>query len=138
MVLSLIFKRVRRARKVLLKTPGRRRSVASIEPELPEENDAARHDTDRRFRRAKERTLRAFYKFVRWGEKQGAPFDSRTGAVEYAVKVANLVPECGDECILIADLFEEATFSNRGPTESVSLRIAGMVKQIIKRRRSRV
>lgn len=81
--------------------------------------------------------LRSYYKrFVKFGEKRGAVFSYSTGPKEYAMKVADLIPETADECLTIATMYEEAAYSQHELEDGVALQFKKIVKDVIRSGRS--
>lgn len=78
--------------------------------------------------------LRAFFRFTKWGEKQGISFSFSTGPWEYAQKVADATPDLSDDCNDIAYMFEEAVYSNHSIKESRRSAFITKVRTVTKNR----
>ena len=88
----------------------------------------------RRERKVSGRMLRAFFRFTRWGEKRGVSFTFAVAPLEYARKVATEAPEHSDECHEIAEIFEEAVYSNHDLDESRRSAFISKIRTITKSR----
>ena len=95
---------------------------------------AARTALRRREKKVSGRMLRAFFRFTKWGEKQGISFSFSTGPWEYAQKVADATPDLSDDCNDIAYMFEEAVYSNHSIKESRRSAFITKVRTVTKNR----
>jgi hypothetical protein len=75
---------------------------------------------------------KSFRRFIRFGERHGVKFSYAMAPGEYVSKVAGLIPEHAGECREIADLFEEAIYSNHDLDEQFGLRFKRVVKITIR------
>ena len=96
------------------------------------ERAAARMGISRRERRINNKVLRAFFRFIRWGEKRGVPFKTTMGAWEYAMKFETIAPERVDACVAVADMFEEVMYSNHAIEEKFRSTFYDRVKELVK------
>ncbi len=95
---------------------------------------AARSALRRRERKVSGRMLRAFFRFTKWGEKQGVSFTFSVAPLEYARKVAAEAPTLSDDCHEIAHIFEEAVYSNHDIDEGRRSAFISKIRTITKSR----
>jgi hypothetical protein len=88
----------------------------------------------RRERKVSGRMLRAFFRFTKWGEKRGVSFTFTVAPLEYARKVAAESPEHSNDCNEIAQIFEEAVYSNHEIGESQRSAFISKIRTITKSR----
>lgn len=110
------------------KTVWRPRLPATAATGAPERRPAERAAA------AHGRIRKAYFKFVRWGQRQGVAFTCESGPLEYAFKVAAVIPARAEECRKVAGLFEEAIFSNHELKEEWVTDFSRTVKKLTKRR----
>ena len=96
------------------------------------ERAAGRLGLSRKERRAHGRMLKSFFRFTRWGEKRGIPFRTTIGPWEYALMLTTVVPEVTDDCVEIADIFEEVLFSTHAVDDNRQSVFFNKIKQIVK------
>ncbi len=94
------------------------------------ERAAARMGLTRRERKINNKVLRAFFRFTRWGEKRGVPFQRTMGAWEYAAKLESVAPTVGADCVELAEMFEEVLYSNHKIEEAFRSAFYDKVKQV--------
>lgn len=96
------------------------------------ERAAAKLGLSRRERKAQGRALKTFFRFTRWGEKQGVPFRTTLGAWEYAVRIKDVPQDIQADCKEIAGMFEEILYSNHEIEDSFRSEFADKVKKVVK------
>lgn len=96
------------------------------------ERASGRMGLSRKERRVNNKVLKAFFRFTKWGEKRGVPFQTTMGAWEYAIKLEEQIPELAAECNEVAGMFEEVMYSNHDIQESFRSAFYDKIKDVVK------
>ena len=95
---------------------------------------ARRAEMSRQERKIHGRVLKAFMKFTRWARRHEVVFDPSIGPREFSELVGDRVPARMDECLEIAEIFEEIVFSNHDINDELQNRYHDKVARVVRSR----
>ncbi len=99
-----------------------------------EEGGPDRRRIDRRERRIHGRLMKSFAKLVRWAARHDVPFDPSIAPREFTEMISRKVPDRREECMEIAELFEEIVYSNHEIGDETYERYHGKVSAVVRGR----
>ncbi len=85
-------------------------------------------------RKVHSRVLKGFMKFARWARRHEVVFDPSIGPREFSEMVGTRVPARMDDCLEIAEIFEEIVFSDHSINDELQNRYHDKVARVVRSR----